>query len=139
VSIRPFGGWVGLFMLMAWSGSASAAPKAHSTDPWDWIIQHVCADGSDRPVPADPYDGYPSGTHERRLKLGDLMPYLRHDQPAPAHPDGVQRHDSYPRVDHHFGGVISATDFDFDYHEPYGVMHPGDGDGMTSTASPTAT
>jgi len=108
----------------------SAAPAtAHSTDPWDWIIQHVCADASDRPVPADPYNGCPSGTHDRRLKLGDPMPYLRHDQPVPGHPDGLQRHDSYPLVDRHYGGVVSASDFDFDYHEPYGVMHPGDGDG----------
>ena len=106
-----------------------AAARAHSTDPWDWILQHVCADASDRPVPADPYDGCPNGTHERPLKLGDPMPYLRHDQPAPGHPDGFQRHDSYPLVDRHFGGVVSASDFDFDYHEPYGAMHPGDGDG----------
>ena len=102
---------------------------AHSTDPWDWIIQHVCADASEHPVPVDPYDGCPSGTHERRLKLGDPMPYLRHDQPAPKHPRGLQRHDSYPLADRHMGGIVSATDFDFDYREPYGVMHPGDGDG----------
>jgi len=103
--------------------------RAHSTDPWDWIIQHVCADVSDRPVPADPYDGCPSGTHERRLKLGDPMPYLRHDQPGPGHPHGFQRRDSYPLADRHFGGMISANDGDFDYTEPYRVMHPGDGDG----------
>ena len=108
---------------------SAALAKAHSTDPWDWIIQHVCADASDRPVPADPYDGCPGGTHDRRLKLGDPMPYLRHDQPGPGHPHGFQRHDSYPLADRHFGGVVSATDFDFDYREPYGVMHPGDGDG----------
>ena len=106
-----------------------AAARSHSTDPWDWILQHVCADASDRPVPADPYDGCPNGTHERPLKLGDPMPYLRHDQPAAGHPDGFQRHDSYPLVHRHFGSVVSASDFDFDYHEPYGAMHPGDGDG----------
>ena len=111
--------------LMAWPGDG----RTHSADPWDWVIQHVCADVSDHPVPADPYDGCPSGTQERRLKLGDPMPYLRHDQPNPGHPHGLQRHDSYPLVDRHFGGVVSANDMNFDYHEPYGVMHPGDGDG----------
>ena len=108
---------------------SAALAKAHSADPWDWIIQHVCADASDRPVAADPYDGCPAGTHERRLKLGDPMPYLRHDQPRPDLPHGVQRHNSYPLADRRFGGLISANDMDFDYHEPYGVMHPGDGDG----------
>ncbi len=74
-------------LIAAWLFLASPAhAKAHSTDPWDWIIQHVCADSSDRPVPADPYDGCPSGTHESRLKLGDPMPYLKHDQPGPNHP-----------------------------------------------------
>lgn len=107
----------------------SAHAREHSTDPWDWIIQHICADASDQPVAADPYDGCPDGTRERRLKLGDPMPYFRHDPPAPGHPLGVQRHDSYPLVDRHYGGTVSANDMDFDYHEPYGRMHPGDGDG----------
>jgi len=111
------------------SASVFASAKSLSTQPWDWLIQHVCADTLDRPVAADPYDGCPTGAHERRLKLGDPMPYLRHDQPRPGHPYGFQRHDSYPLADQHFGGIISANDFDFDYNEPYGVMHPGDGDG----------
>ncbi len=122
---RPFLAWIASLVLLP-----SAAPaKALSMDPWDWIIQHVCADASDRPIGTDPYDGCPAETHERRLKLGDPMPYLRHDQPAPGHSNGFQRHDSYPLADRHFGGVVSANDMDFDYHEPYGVMHPGDGDG----------
>ena len=57
------------------------------------------------------------------------MPYLRHDQPGPGHPQGFLRRDSYPLADHHFGGVFSANDGDFDYREPYGPFHPGDGDG----------
>ena len=107
----------------------SAGVRAHSTDPWDWVVQHVCADTSDHPVPADPYAGCPNGTHERRLKLGDPMPYLRHDQPNPRHPQGVQRHDSYPLADRHFGGVVSADDFDFGYEASSRVIHPGGGDG----------
>ena len=111
VIIKRLSGWIGLFLLLAFSAFPSPAlARAHSADPWDWIIQHVCADASDRPVPADPYNGCPSGTHERRLKLGDPMPYLRHDQPGPGQPHGFQRHNSYPLVDRHFGGIVSAND-----------------------------
>ena len=61
--IKRLSGWIGLFLLLAFSAFPSPAlARAHATDPWDWIIQHVCADASDRPVPADPYDGCPPGT-----------------------------------------------------------------------------
>jgi hypothetical protein len=120
---------------LAFVGAATAEPsfaRAHSTDPMDWLIQHVCADAADEPVPADPYDGCPAGTHERRLELGDPLPYYRHDDPDEKrhHAFGFQRRDAYPLIDRHYGGVFSANDFDFDYFEPYGVMHPGDGDGF---------
>lgn len=108
---------------------SAAESKPHSTDPWDWIIQHVCADSSDQPIPADPYGGCPAGTHERRLKLGDPMPYVRHDQPGPGRLDGFHRHDSYPLVDRHFGGVVSANDREAGYHEPPGLMRPDVGVG----------
>ncbi len=106
-----------------------AASRQHSTDPLDWIIQHVCADGADKPVPADPYDGCPAGTHERRLKVGEPLPYLRHDQPGKNgdHPHGFQRHDAYPLVDVRYGGIFSANDFDFG---PYWEMELGEGDGF---------
>ncbi len=95
----------------------------------DWIIQHVCADASDKPTPVDPYGGCPPGTRDRRLNINEPMPYYRHDEGDRGHPLGFQRHDAYPIIDRHYGGVVSANDFDFDYSEPYGVMHPGDGDG----------
>ena len=61
--------------------------------------------------------------------INEQPPYYRHDEPDRSHPLGFQRHDAYPIVDRRYGGVVSANDFDFDYSEPYGVMHPGDGDG----------
>ena len=106
-----------------------AAARAHSTDPMDWIIQHVCADASDKPTPVDPYGGCPPGTRDRRLNINEPMPYYRYDKGDRGHPLGFQRHDAYPIIDRHYGAVVSANDFDFDYSEPYGVMHPGDGDG----------
>jgi hypothetical protein len=111
--------------------SQFANARVHSTDPLDWMIQHVCVDMTHHPVAADPYFGCPAGATERRLKVDDLMPYLRHDQPGSNgdHPDGFQRHDAYPIRDLRYGGIVVANDFDFDYREPYGQMHPGDGDG----------
>jgi hypothetical protein len=117
-------------VVLGIGAAQAAAARPHSTDPMDWIIQHVCADAADKPIPADPYGGCPSGAHERRLKVGEPLPYYRHDEPVKDHPLGYQRHDAYPLVDRHYGGVFSANDFDFDYIEPYGVMHPGDGDGF---------
>jgi len=112
--------------------TAPAFSNTHSNDPMDWLIQHVCVDASNKPIPADPYNGCPAGSRERRLALGDPIPYLRHDQPGKNndHPDGFQRHDARPMIDMHAGTIVSANDFDFDYIEPYGIMHPGDGDGF---------
>ncbi len=114
------------FALLAVEASAG---RAHSTDPMDWLIQHVCADVRDEPTSVDPYGGCPAGTRDRRLNLNEPLPYYRHDVGDSGHPLGFQRHDAYPIVDRRYGGVVSANDFDFDYSEPYGVMHPGDGDG----------
>ncbi len=50
------------------------------------------------------------------------MSYLRHDPPALGHPQGGQRHNSSPLADRHYGGIVSASDFEFDYHECYGIM-----------------
>jgi hypothetical protein len=112
--------------------AAACAPgfaRPHSTDPMDWLIQHICADKADKPVPADPYDGCPAGTSERRLKLGEPLPYYRHDEPDEKHnrPLGLQRRDNYPLIDRHYGGVFAANDFDFDIFGPYRVFRPGDG------------
>jgi hypothetical protein len=129
----PCAAFLGFWLAAGLSLPASAdkvqptAAHKHSTDPMDWIIQHVCADASDHPVAADPYNGCPSGTKERRLQIGDPLPYLRHDQPRPNRPHGVQRHDAYPIHDYRYGGTVAANDFDFG--ESYGTMEPGRGDG----------
>jgi hypothetical protein len=98
----------------------------------DWLIQHVCVNASDQPIAVDPYGGCPAGSRQRRLGLHDPMPYLRHDQPGRNgdHPSGYQRHDARPIVDVYTRTVVAAIDADFDYFQPYGVMHPGDGDGF---------
>lgn len=120
-----------IFVVFAWMAAEPSVARAHSADAMDWLVQHVCVDASDKPTPVDPYEGCPPGTRERRLDINEPMPYYRHDKPEPknGHPLGFQRHDAYPIIDRRYGGVVSANDFDFDYSEPYGVMHPGDGDG----------
>lgn len=120
---------VAVLLLLA-AGSASARPR--STDPMDWLIEHVCTDAADQPIAVDPYAGCPAGSRERRLRLHDPMPYLRHDQPGKNgdHPDGFHRVDSHPMIDVHTRTVVAENDFDFDYFEPYGPVHPGDGDGF---------
>ena len=91
---------------------ASVEPAAAqtSTDPWDWIIQHICANATNKPVGADPYYGCPAGTTNRRLQLGDPMPYERHDQPSSVGGPWGMRQDSYPLTDLHFAGSISANE-----------------------------
>jgi len=123
---------VGVVAALLLFGAGSALSNTHSTDPMDWLIQHVCVDSTDQPIAGDPYYGCPASSRERRLGLHDPMPYLRHDQPGRNgdHPDGYQRHDAHPMIDVHTRTVMSANDFDFDYFEPYGAMHPGDGDGF---------
>jgi hypothetical protein len=119
-----------LALLLFASSSASARP--HSVDPMDWLVQHICADSANRPIAVDPYDGCGAGSLERRLRLGDPMPYLRHDQPGKDsdHPNGFQRLDSHPIIDVHTRTIVAANDYDFDYVDSYGSMHPGDGDGF---------
>ena len=39
---------IGLLAVVLAEGGPAAAQT--STDPWDWIIQHVCADASDHPI-----------------------------------------------------------------------------------------
>jgi hypothetical protein len=126
------GGESAALAALALAVSASAAARPHSADPMDWLVQHACVGAGDRPLPVDPYDGCPAGASERRLRRSDPMPYRRHDQPGANgdHPDGYQRHDAYPILDVRTGAIVAANDFDFDYSEPYGAAHPGDGDGF---------
>jgi hypothetical protein len=119
-------------VLLFFFATGSVSSRPHSVDPMDWLIEHICADSADRPIAVDPYDGCGSGSTERRLRLDDPMAYLRHDQPGKEgnHPNGFQRLDSHPIIDAYSKTIIVANDYDFDYVEPYGAMHPGDGDGF---------
>ena len=69
-----------------------------------------------------------AGTASQDQRTAAILP-ARRTWTENGHPLGFQRHDAYPIIDRRYGEVVSANDFDFDYSEPYGVMHPGDGDG----------
>ena len=83
----------------------------------DYLIQDVCAGADDVALPVDPYDGCPAGAQRRDLKLGEALPYHRHDQPDGNNPLGFQRHDSFPLAalsgDGRAMGLRAVNPFDF--------------------------
>jgi hypothetical protein len=107
----------GLFIIWLFLGVSVLPTKAE--DPQDYLIQKVCIDGRGNVLLADPYDP-PTGSHLRNLRVGEPLPYYKHDQPAPGHPYGYQRHDSYPVLDKE-GRELSLNPFFF------GDDNPGNG------------
>jgi hypothetical protein len=127
--------------------SAAAAPPAQSNQPpqaagpqraaqeqqsaqtqlnaeaMDFLVQKVCVDGTGQVERIDPY-GCPAGDRLRALNPGESLPYHKHDQPDAAHPDGAQRHDSWPVRDPS-GKLLVINPFEY---APFGRFHPwGDG------------
>ena len=110
----------------------------------DFIIQNVCIDGSGAVLEGvSPIDGDRRCVTQRDLKLGEKLPYHKHDHPAatgehgPLH--GYQRHDSFPVETAQFGVVVEHS---FDFGEgggrQFGVFDAGQGDGgdITLLTSP---
>jgi hypothetical protein len=103
----------------------------------DLLIQKVCVNAEGRVIPVDPYVCR-DPNRLRPLRVGEALPYYKHDQPLPGHPEGLQRKDSYPMLDPH-GRLLVITPFD---HEPFDRFKAsGDGygvyavrDGWASTA-----
>ena len=110
----------------------------------DFMIQNVCIDGSGAVLEGvSPIDGDRRCVTQRDLKLGEKLPYHKHDHPAatgehgPLH--GYQRHDSFPVETAQFGVVVEHS---FDFGEgggrQFGVFDAGQGDGgdITLLTSP---
>ena len=87
-------------LAMAVSGGAAFAGEepGRGFSARDFLVQDVCVDSAGRVLSADPWQP-PPGCVTRDIKIGEELPYYRHDQPAPGRPDGYQRHDSYPTRD----------------------------------------
>ena len=58
----------------------SAAPSVS-----DYLIQDVCVATDGSLLADDPWDGCPAGAVARDLRVGEPLPYHRHDQPGPGH------------------------------------------------------
>lgn len=97
---------------------ALAVPaRGHAVEAFDYLLQKVCVDGSDQALAVDPYNP-PEGSRLRALRVGEALPYFKHDQRGGT--EGQQRHDSYPVV-LRSGERVSLNPFDF------GENHTGNG------------
>lgn len=100
------------------------APAAPSVS--DYLIQDVCVATDGSLLADDPWDGCPAGAVARDLRVGEPLPYHRHDQPGPGAPRGYQRKDSFPRAE---GRAVHSFDF-----APFGEFNP-DRDGYDVSES----
>jgi hypothetical protein len=120
-----------LAFLFLGLGAAMAQSKPDSSS-LPYLVQEVCADPTGAALLIDPYN-CPHDDTLRQLKIGEALPYHKHDQPGPEHPDGQQRKDSYPVRDIN-GDLLSINPFDsvpFDsfksWHDGYGLYRVADG------------
>lgn len=102
------------------AADVNIAPAATAAD---YLIQDVCARPGGAPLAVDPFDGCPAGSSRRDLRMGEALPYHRHDQPDGANPQGFQRHDSFP-VPGPAGAPRLVHPFDF---PPFGEQNGPDG------------
>ena len=93
-----------VLIFAAWV-SESAAHSQNAAPPgwalvYDFLVQDVCLDHSGRVIPAvTPADGAEKCPAHRNLRIGENLPYHKHDWPAaddPRHPDGYSQNDMFP-------------------------------------------
>jgi hypothetical protein len=108
----------------------------------DFLIQNVCLDARGEAIPrVSPIDGNPVCVDQRDLRLGERLPYHKHDHPSPDPREGVplgyQRHDSFPVETAGFGEVVEHS-FDFGAGERrlFGVFDRGSDGGDIAVLSP---
>ena len=97
----------------------------------DLMIQNVCVDrGGKVLVGRSPLDGEVACPTQRDLRLGEPLPYHKHDHPnaGGGPPQGYQRHDSVPIETAGLGTVVEHS-FDFGGFEGrrFGAFDPADG------------
>jgi len=99
-------------MPVFWGLCLLGGPSLKADDLEDYLIQKVCVDANGKVLPADPCFP-PPGATLRNLRIGEKLPYYKHDQPGVGLPNGHQRHDSYPALDKD-GNKIVVNPFIFD-------------------------
>ncbi|HKS89115.1 MAG TPA: hypothetical protein VJR70_06715 [Stellaceae bacterium] len=133
----------GLLALFAAAARAEEPPvAADAATLRDFMIQDVCLDPAGAVVPGvAPIGGDSRCAGERDLRLGEPLPYHKHDQPSPADravaPQGYQRHDSVPIETAGFGRTVEHS-FDFGAGEGrrFGVFDRGSDGGDIAVLSP---
>jgi hypothetical protein len=96
---------------------ASEPAVADAATLRDFMIQNVCVDAAGSALPGrSPAGGEAACSAQRDLRLGEALPYHKHDHPSPDQrrdaPRGYQRHDSFPVGTAGLGTVVEHT-FDF--------------------------
>lgn len=152
--------WVGVLVLTACGGggsSGSAAGQSGTSTPqpvataasnltgdaqWqlvhDYMVQDVCVDAQSQVLP-DVSPLSPSCTAHRDLRVGEALPYHKHDWPgdvdAASAQQGYQRSDSFPAQLPNFGEVITQS-FDFGGSgRNFGTLDAGDGGQLIAFSS----
>ncbi len=121
---------LGLLALPPTARAGEAAPPGWEP-AWGFLVESVCADAQDRPlIGVSPLDGPARCARQRKLGIGEPLPYRRRDWADLAdrgrYPDGYQQSDSVP-VRTAFGlAVVQATDFG-DPPRRFGQFEAGDG------------
>ncbi len=131
---------VGAFALPSPSRAQAVPPVWR--EAWGFLVEDVCTDGSDHPLPgASPLDGGGACSRQRKLRVGERLPYHKQDWPGDAdrdtHPEGYQRSDSFP-VPSTLGPAV-VQDYDFgDEPRAFGRFDDGDGGQVAFLGAGTA-
>lgn len=111
--------------------------RAQDPMSWDWrkafdfMVENVCTDGSNRPIQgASPLDGPVACPRQRKLGIGERLPYHKRDWSGladrAANPDGYQQSDSYPVRSTLGPAVVQTYDFGGG-SRAFGQFDDGDG------------
>ncbi|HEX3862087.1 MAG TPA: hypothetical protein VHY35_10390 [Stellaceae bacterium] len=108
----------------------------------DFMVQNVCLNASGTVVSdVAPIQNDPRCVTQRDLRLGEKLPYHKHDHPSPDQVNenalGYQRHDSFPVAT---AGFPSAVEHSFDFgvgeERRFGVFDTGSDGGDLAVLSP---
>ena len=120
---------IAVLLLLTIPAHAADAPPGWDA-AWDFLVQDVCVDTANRPIPdATPLDASRC-PRRRKLAIGERLPYHKHDWPGAAdrdvRPGGYQASDSIPIRTALGPAVLQTYDFG-DQPRRFGAFDPGDG------------